>query len=587
MRTYKTSVFQGAFITSCILCMAIWVLLSTPAASATSSAQFSSPRYALKGNQTVPLGTGGGITSGGNAESAIKTPGLPAAVLDDDTSLTTPEQRAFLAIILISSLVGAMFTILPLHLCIAWRCLSYSARSRSLACTSSTEPDKIKDAAYWSLLWVLWPLYKILAIVSRCICCCCTGEDSELDEEDAIASAPLLAVQSPDESNRKRKGQKSGSKRGRALYVSCKSNQDQPDYVERIRSYIVEDPNSHEYWEWSSGRYPLHWAAYHGNVNAARALIEAGADINAKDFTGITALHAAASNGRYEMVKYFLEQPSINRHAMFGSSWESSNIWYVFVGGTSSTALTAAAANGHSAIIELLVNSGGADINYSKCAPNHSVWSAFRDGFNKYSALGLAGKYGHVESVKQLLMLGAKPSHYRKSAFKECNYLVAEARKKKTEMIRTAQCCDIFISFRFEEAQVEAMALQSELRKLNITAFVCNELPGSNVCDAIISALSTCKFAIILATRTYGKQGSTQFSTKQELSYIKGNKDYFLVKMCDSYDVALAKVTFTEDIVYHKWDREDHKARQNPPADLIGKIVAKFLGNNIPTQTSH
>ncbi len=50
----------------------------------------------------------------------------------------------------------------------------------------------------------------------------------------------------------------------------------------------------------------LHAAAWHGNVNEVRALVETGADVNWKDSIGETALFGAASWGRVEVVRYLL-----------------------------------------------------------------------------------------------------------------------------------------------------------------------------------------------------------------------------------------------------------------------------------------
>ncbi len=55
------------------------------------------------------------------------------------------------------------------------------------------------------------------------------------------------------------------------------------------------------------GVRPLTWGALHGNVEFVRRLIEQGADVNATNRDGSTALHGAALLGRAEIVKELLD----------------------------------------------------------------------------------------------------------------------------------------------------------------------------------------------------------------------------------------------------------------------------------------
>ena len=48
------------------------------------------------------------------------------------------------------------------------------------------------------------------------------------------------------------------------------------------------------------GYTPLHWCAGKGRLELARALIEAGADVNAKRDGGYTPLHWCAEKGHLE-----------------------------------------------------------------------------------------------------------------------------------------------------------------------------------------------------------------------------------------------------------------------------------------------
>jgi ankyrin repeat protein len=57
------------------------------------------------------------------------------------------------------------------------------------------------------------------------------------------------------------------------------------------------------------GSTPLHWAAWRGQVEAARLLLEAGADVNARNQNthwGTTPLHAAAHGNQATVVQLLL-----------------------------------------------------------------------------------------------------------------------------------------------------------------------------------------------------------------------------------------------------------------------------------------
>jgi ankyrin repeat protein len=56
-----------------------------------------------------------------------------------------------------------------------------------------------------------------------------------------------------------------------------------------------------------SGRTALMEAAFGGHVETVQALIERGADVNAKDHSGWTALMEAASKGHTRMVRVLLD----------------------------------------------------------------------------------------------------------------------------------------------------------------------------------------------------------------------------------------------------------------------------------------
>lgn len=60
----------------------------------------------------------------------------------------------------------------------------------------------------------------------------------------------------------------------------------------------------------SFGRQPLYWAAHEGNIKCVKMMLERGADPNAKSHgspTGVTALHGAAYHGDVEVVKVIVD----------------------------------------------------------------------------------------------------------------------------------------------------------------------------------------------------------------------------------------------------------------------------------------
>ena len=83
-------------------------------------------------------------------------------------------------------------------------------------------------------------------------------------------------------------------------------------------------------------------AADKGDINTVRALLNIGADVNAKNRQGRTALIAAAESGHTNTVKLLLENGAdVNAKDIYGE-----------------TALIRAAKKGHTKIIELLKKHG-------------------------------------------------------------------------------------------------------------------------------------------------------------------------------------------------------------------------------------
>ena len=57
----------------------------------------------------------------------------------------------------------------------------------------------------------------------------------------------------------------------------------------------------------ANGKTPLHVAAYYGQVEALKTLLQLSADIQAKTADGMTPLHVAAGNGHVETLKTLMQ----------------------------------------------------------------------------------------------------------------------------------------------------------------------------------------------------------------------------------------------------------------------------------------
>jgi uncharacterized protein len=127
------------------------------------------------------------------------------------------------------------------------------------------------------------------------------------------------------------------------------------------------------------GWTPLHLAAYFGHPEVANALLDRGADVNARSTNSMknTPLHAAAAGGNVELVRLLLERGA-DANATQERAW---------------TALHAAAQSGNREMVELLL-AHGAHVNTR--------------AENNQAALDLALINGHQEIARLLEELGAK-----------------------------------------------------------------------------------------------------------------------------------------------------------------------------------
>jgi ankyrin repeat protein len=149
-------------------------------------------------------------------------------------------------------------------------------------------------------------------------------------------------------------------------------------------------------------------AAREDDVAAMKQYIAAGADINASDEFGGTALSIAAYRGNTEMVRLLLDSDATFEigvfHTAIAQSKDNTEIVQAFIDhgadinqkadiGNGHTALMFAAEFGHVEVGKLLL-ANGADINAV-------------DNFND-SALNVAAFHGQLEFAKMLVEMGAE-----------------------------------------------------------------------------------------------------------------------------------------------------------------------------------
>ena len=96
----------------------------------------------------------------------------------------------------------------------------------------------------------------------------------------------------------------------------------------------------------SSGLTALMWASQNGRLDVVQALIAKGADVNAKDSGGLTALMSASTYGHLDVVQALLDKGAdVNAKRSYGE-----------------TALMMASQNGHLDVVQALL-AKGADAN--------------------------------------------------------------------------------------------------------------------------------------------------------------------------------------------------------------------------------
>ncbi len=152
------------------------------------------------------------------------------------------------------------------------------------------------------------------------------------------------------------------------------------------------------------GTTPLHWAAYGADVEATRLLLEAGAVANTGNRYGVRALSLACISGSPEVVAALLDAGANPNSTLTEGE----------------TALMTAARAGNADVVELLLDAG-ADVN----AQEH--WKG-------QTALMWAAAEGHAAVIPALVRYGADVGARSKRGF---TALLFAAREGRTDVVQT------------------------------------------------------------------------------------------------------------------------------------------------------
>lgn len=157
------------------------------------------------------------------------------------------------------------------------------------------------------------------------------------------------------------------------------------------------------------GMTALHWAIYHNAPAAAKRIIQARADVQAKNRYGVSPLSLACQNGSDELVGLLLAAGADPNSSLPGGE----------------TALITAARTGRCEPVKLLI-SKGADVNASE--------------HKGQTALMWAAAEGHVDVIDALIAAGADVKAQLSSGFTSLFFAIREGQTAATLRLIEAGC---------------------------------------------------------------------------------------------------------------------------------------------------
>jgi len=190
------------------------------------------------------------------------------------------------------------------------------------------------------------------------------------------------------------------------------------------------DPNAQQ----PDGATALHWAVYREDIGVVSTLLEAGADVNVVNRLGASPLYIAAKSGHGGLIEQLLEAGADANHALqmnetpimtASRSGSVDGVRALIAAGAdinskessrAQTALMWATAQGHVEVVRVLINAGADLEARTKVRPRLMFADATNGGafdqgvmenLGGYSALLFAARQGEVEIARLLLNAGA------------------------------------------------------------------------------------------------------------------------------------------------------------------------------------